>query len=347
MNILVIGGTRFIGPYVVRELHDAGNHVTVFHRGRSKTELPEGVETITGDRNQLSDYRDAFRKSRIDVVIDMILITEHQAESLVSTFKGIADRIIGISSQDVYQAYGIMLGKEAASLQSTPLTEDSALRSRLYPYRGDTPRAGDDPQKILDDYDKIPIERILMHTPEIAGTVLRLPMVYGPGDYQHRLFEYLKRMDDRRPAIILEKGLAEWKSSFGFVENVAHAICCAVNNRKAENCTYNIADAENMTQEVWVRKIKSVTAWNGMIVVMPGEVIPKHLKPGFCTDQHLDVSTERIRSELGYKEIIPLDRALISTIEWERRNPPAKVDPSQYDYDAEDQILKTYERQNT
>src|SRR5207245_1703293 len=27
----------------------------------------------------------------------------------------------------------------------------------------------------------------------------RLPCVYGPGDYQHRTFEYLKRMDDGRP----------------------------------------------------------------------------------------------------------------------------------------------------
>ena len=34
-------------------------------------------------------------------------------------------------------------------------------------------------------------------------------MVYGPGDYQHRLFEYLKRMDDQRPAIILDEIAAQ------------------------------------------------------------------------------------------------------------------------------------------
>jgi nucleoside-diphosphate-sugar epimerase len=47
-----------------------------------------------------------------------------------------------------------------------------------------------------------------MGTAGLPGTVLRLPTVYGPGDYQHRLFEYLKRMDDGRPAILLGEGVA-------------------------------------------------------------------------------------------------------------------------------------------
>lgn len=344
MNILVIGGTRFIGPYVVRELHEAGHRVTVFHRGKSPVELPEDIEHIIGDRNKLYNFRDAFTQLHIDAVIDMILITEQHAHALVETCSGIVDHIIGISSQDVYRAYGIMLGKEKGNLQPTPLSEDADVRSALYPYRGETPRPDDDPRKLLDDYDKIPIEKILMQEKDVSGTVMRLPMVYGPGDYQHRLFEYIKRIDDHRPIILMHQGLAQWKSSFGYVENVAHAICCAVHNRKAHQRIYNVADRKTMTQETWVQKIASITGWNGTIKVLPSNALPQHVQPGFNTAQDLDVSTERIRSELGYKEPVSLDRALAITIDWERRNPPEQIDPNQYDYKKEDKAVKDYEQ---
>ena len=67
-----------------------------------------------------------------------------------------------------------------------------------------------------------------MGTAGLPGTVLRLPTVYGPGDYQHRLFEYLKRMDDGRPAIPLGEGVASWRWTHGYVEDVALAVVLAV-----------------------------------------------------------------------------------------------------------------------
>ena len=51
MRILVIGGTGFIGPYVVRRLVSHGHRVAVFHRGESKVELPNKVEHILVDRS--------------------------------------------------------------------------------------------------------------------------------------------------------------------------------------------------------------------------------------------------------------------------------------------------------
>jgi nucleoside-diphosphate-sugar epimerase len=45
-----------------------------------------------------------------------------------------------------------------------------------------------------------------MNQNEFPVTILRLPALYGPGDKRHRLFPYLKRMDDVRPAILVERG---------------------------------------------------------------------------------------------------------------------------------------------
>jgi nucleoside-diphosphate-sugar epimerase len=57
MNILIIGGTHFIGPHVVRYLAQQGHQVTMFHRGQTTANLPDTVTYILGDRHFLSDHR--------------------------------------------------------------------------------------------------------------------------------------------------------------------------------------------------------------------------------------------------------------------------------------------------
>ncbi len=343
MRVLIIGGTRFIGPFVVRRLHAQGHEVTLFHRGKSTADLPEDVKHILGDRNNLADFRDTFKELKPDVVLDMILITEKHAQQVVTTFRDITQRIIAISSQDVYRAYGILIKKEQG-MEPTPLTEESLLRQKLYPYREEKPRAVDDPRRILDDYDKIPIEKTVMNAPDLSGAVLRLPMVYGPGDYQHRLFEYLKRMDDKRPAIVLDQELAAWRSSIGYVENVAEAIALAVTSKTASNRVYNVAEPDCPTIVEWVREIGNVVGWHGEIVVVEREKLPESLRPDFNAKQHLTVDTTRIRKELGYHEAVSRHEALARTVEWERKNPPATVRPEQFDYEAEDTVLKAIKK---
>ena len=55
MRILVIGGTNFMGPLVVRSLSEQGHEVTVFHLGQTQTDLPSGVKEILGDRRSLNE----------------------------------------------------------------------------------------------------------------------------------------------------------------------------------------------------------------------------------------------------------------------------------------------------
>jgi 2'-hydroxyisoflavone reductase len=55
MNILIIGGTRFQGRYLVNKLLEAGHRVTVFHRGKHPVEARSGLVDLIGDRNVLAD----------------------------------------------------------------------------------------------------------------------------------------------------------------------------------------------------------------------------------------------------------------------------------------------------
>ena len=348
MKILVIGGTNFIGPYVVRQLIEMGHEVTVFNRGQTTVKLPEEVHwlkgdkpsacaSFVGDRQNLSDYKLQFQKLAPQVVLDMIPYTAKDAQDVVDTFKNIAQRVVAISSADVYRARDIIWQRETGIIDPTPLTEDSPLRSQLYPYRG----LSDDP--FAHDYDKIPVEQVLINATNLPATILRLPMVYGAGDYQHRLYPYLKRMDDKRPAIVLEEKLARWQGCYGYVENVARAIALAVNDERAKGSIYNVAELPGSTVADLIQAIAKIVGWQGEIVIVPKTQMPDTGKFKSNLNQHWVTDSTRIRTELGYREICDRHEALRRTIGWSREHPPEvileKDDSQLLNYKDENEIL--------
>ena len=339
MRVLVLGGTSFIGPPIVRRLDALGHEMAVFHRGQTEAELPPGVEHLHGDRADLSGLAGDFARLAPEVVVDMRPLTERDARAVVDAFAGIARRLVALSSGDVYRAFDVLRGVESGPPDAVPLAEDAPLRPRLYPYREQPPRAPDDPQRWRDDYDKILVERVVLGNPDLPGTVLRLPMVYGPGDYQHRLFGYLKRMDDRRPAILLGAGLARWRASRGYVDNVAAAIALAATDDRAVGRVYNVAEPDALPEADWVRAIGDAAGWRGDVVVLPDDRLPPHLRQGLNAEQHLVMDSTRIRRELGYAEPVAREEALRQTVAWERAHPPATIPPEAFDYPAEDAAL--------
>jgi nucleoside-diphosphate-sugar epimerase len=339
MRILVIGGTNFMGPLVVRSLSEQGHEVTVFHRGETRTDLPRGVKEILGDRRSLNENAAELRRSSPDVVLDMIPFTEQDALEITHTFSGTAHRLVAISSQDVYRAFGRVNGKETGPVESIPITEKSDLRQNLYPYHGQTLRNQDGPKRWQDDYDKILVERVVLSDANLPGTILRLPMVYGPGDYQHRLFSYLKRMDDKRPAILLDESEAHWRWTHGYVENVADAIALTVTDERSAGQIYNIGEPFTFAMAEWITLIGKIAGWQGRVVTVPHGRLPEPLRWDINAEQDIVVDTSRLRKGLGYKERVDVEEALQRTIAWERANPPEEIDPRDFDYVVEDTFL--------
>jgi nucleoside-diphosphate-sugar epimerase len=330
MKILVIGGTGFIGPHLVRELSQTGHSVSVFHRGSTQPQLP--AESILGDRRDLAALR-----PKADVVIDLILSSGAQAETLMATFRGVAGRVLVASSMDVYRACGVLHGSEEGPLEPVPLTENSPLRTKLQTY---PPAQLQMLQKVFgwidDEYDKIPVERAILGDPVLPGTVLRLPMIYGPGDHLCRFHPVLKRIDDGRRVILFEEGWAAWRSPRGYVENVAAALALAAVSERAAGRVYNVAETPAYSELDWARKIAAASGWDGKFVTLPKERAPAHLVPPGSSAQHWEADSTRIRQELGYKERVPLDEAIHRTIDWERAHPPGEFNPYKFDYAAED-----------
>jgi nucleoside-diphosphate-sugar epimerase len=335
MNVLIVGGTGSIGPYVVRELLGQGHCVTLFNRGQSRSDLPTGLSRIIGDRRNLLSFRDEFRQAAPELVLDMCAFREKDSVDLMKAFKGIASRVVAVSSQDVYRNNEILWKLAAGEPDAPPLAEDSPLRqNRLI-----VPAAAASHDDRLLDYEKIDVERVIMSDDEIAGTVLRLPMVYGPGDNAHRMFPYLKRMDEKRPAILISEPQSRWLWTRGYVEDVAHAIALAAVDSRAAGRIYNVGEPRALAEFEWIDRIGRAAGWNGEIIRVPDALVPDHLKMDLDWRCHLAADTSRLRSELGYAEGLPLEDRFSRTVAWERANPPAQINAALFDYQAEDRCL--------
>lgn len=339
MKILAIGATGFIGPFVIQRLQQAGHSVTVFHRGR--TPAPTGVTEIIGDRNDLAGHRVTLAGGQFDLVIDFVLSSERQARQLMETLRGITSRLIVLSSMDTYRAWGVHLGQEPGDLEALPVDEDSAVRTRP-PYPPEVLQKLSQMVSWADaEYDKVPAERIVLGDSALPGTILRLPMVYGPGDYAHRFHPYLKRMDDGRSFIPFAANVAPVRTPRGYVEDVAAGIALAANSPRASGRVYNICEQQAFSELDWAKKIAAAVSWKGDFVLLPSEKAPAHLQSPYNTDQHLVVSSGRIRQELGYKELTPQADAFQRTIAWERANPPQAIGIP-FDYEAEDAAVNSF-----
>jgi nucleoside-diphosphate-sugar epimerase len=273
VQLLVIGGTRFIGPHVVHQLVAKGHAVTVLHRGRTETELPATVRHIHSAAAPMSVVSIPLEAlvPEPDVVIHMIPMGERDAIASMAAFRGHAGRLVAVSSGDVYRAYGRFMGLEQDPVENGLLTESSPLRTVLYPYR----RQATSPEDWKYSYEKILVERVVLADPDLPGVVLRLPKVYGPQDNADLATVYQARHHPH------------WRWTHGYVENVAHAIVLAALHPSATGI-FNVG--EGRTPTVAER-----------LADLPPSSLPEWTMPANF-EQDIAYDTSRIRRDLGYTE---------------------------------------------
>ncbi len=120
MNILVIGGTRFVGRHFVTAALARGHEITLFNRGQSDDSLFPGVEHLHGDRD--GDLG-ALAGRRWDAVVDTCGYVPRVVRQSAELLKDAVDRYLFISSISVYADLAEPGADENAPLQT--LTDET------------------------------------------------------------------------------------------------------------------------------------------------------------------------------------------------------------------------------
>jgi len=102
LNVLILGGTQFIGRHIAEALLAAGHHVTVFNRGTSSDELPAPVERLRGDRDEGTSGLEALRGRSWDACIDVSGYTPRQVRASAQLLRESVSRYVFISAVSVY-----------------------------------------------------------------------------------------------------------------------------------------------------------------------------------------------------------------------------------------------------
>lgn len=168
LDILVLGGTGFIGPHMVREALRRGHSVTLFNRGRSNSALFPDLETIKGDRD---GGLDGLRGRQWDAVIDNSGYVPRHVQDSARLLAPNVGRYLFVSTVSVYaDIFG-------AADEDAPLAtlEDESVEE----VSGQTYGA-------LKAYCE---KRVMAEIDEENRTIVRPTYICGPGDHTDR-FSY-------------------------------------------------------------------------------------------------------------------------------------------------------------
>ena len=101
MEILILGGTQFVGKHLVFESLKRNHNVTLFNRGISNPNLFSDVDYIIGDRNKSEDLMN-LKNKQWDVVIDVPHFQPDIVKKSIDILFDNVKRYVFISTMSVY-----------------------------------------------------------------------------------------------------------------------------------------------------------------------------------------------------------------------------------------------------
>jgi nucleoside-diphosphate-sugar epimerase len=319
LKVIVFGGTRFIGRAIVEELAAAGHDLLIVHRGNLEPPDMPPVRHLHAERMELGAHRDELAAFKPEAAVDCRALTRADSQAVLSALPG-GLRLVVISSLDVYRAFGAL--NDERETDPVPLDETSPVRPDRYPYRGKMPG--------MEDYDKLDVEDVYLAA---GATSVRLPMVYGPHDYQLREEFILRRVRAGRTRIPF--GAGTWLACRAYVRDVARGVHLVLETPSAAGEVLNLCEDKTYSMRMWSRMILDAAGSGAELVRVADELLPEDLQPTGTMTQHILASARKARSMLGWTTSDPMD-SLQTTVSWHLANPPPSPD---LDFSADDRAL--------
>ena len=168
LKILVLGGTGYIGPHMVREALRRRHDVTLFNRGKTNSTLFRDVELLVGDRD---NGLDALKRRKWDVVVDNSGYVPRHVGDSARLLSSVVSHYLFISSISAYASFA-QANDEDSPLATMPDESVEEVTGESY-----------GPMKALCE------QRAAEEMGEERLTILRPTYICGPGDHTDR-FSY-------------------------------------------------------------------------------------------------------------------------------------------------------------
>ena len=321
MRILVIGGTAFMGPEIVRRLIARGHDVSVLHR-RDRHDLGPDVRNLQMDRSDLPAVSALLARERFEAVFDLAYDWQHgtPAAHIEAAARSCGDRLhryVFMSSIAVYPPGLDRRESDALAPEDTP-----------NPYV----------------QHKVAAEHMLFRMHAASGfpvTTFRPPFVHGPRQPFYREQFFWDRLLDNRPIILPDGGGSA--TPWAFVSDVAEACVRAMEVPEAAGEAFNLGHVERLTQRALVELLAHVAGVEATLVPVARDRIvaaggqfagPVNLYFGEYLDlPPYTVNVEKAQRVLGVTPT-PIEAAFREGFRWYRTQPRRPVD-----YALEDRLL--------
>jgi nucleoside-diphosphate-sugar epimerase len=303
MRLAFIGGTGPVGVAATRVARANGHEVVVAHSGRHEPTEDLGARHLHGDRDELLSPEGLIARSGADVVVDTRTTAENAAALVDCALAAGAQRLIVVSSSDVYEyfvsgsGYDLAGGRAVLPTQTLPIGEDAPRRAAPYPWA--TP-----------GHDNAAMERAVEASRRnVDVTMIRPGMMYGPGA-AGREWTVVSRIKRGERRIELPDGGGQFFSRVA-VERVGRAIIAAAERAPAGFWPVNVVDPYGWTYAGLVGEIGRILDWEWEPVFVRFEdgSHPFKLQSPFM------LSDSRLRDVLRVTEPDPRD-ALAETVRW-------------------------------
>lgn len=267
MNILIVGGSRFVGPLIIDILCRHKHKITVFNRGTLKEKYPKNVAFIQGDRNKGFNI-----KERFDAIVDMCAYTGDQTKRVLDELK--FDYLIHFSTIAAYKKTKIF-----------PISED--FKIGIWPEWGSYNRG------------KVECEKVLSKSKVKYGTI-RPVYILGPKNYCDRENFIYSRIKKGQPLLL--PGNGQGIAQFVFVDEVAKIIVMLV--EKTITGAFNVSGNEIISLTGLVEEMGKIVGKKPIIKFNPNNIGANFNESEFPFDnESFVVSNEKIKKILNFKFI--------------------------------------------
>ncbi|MBI4199631.1 MAG: hypothetical protein HY535_04060 [Chloroflexi bacterium] len=336
---LVVGGTGPVGPFIVEGLVERGYDVTILHRGFHEVPFKYPVEHIHGDAYFKEEFQKALGSRTFDLVVAMYGRLRYVAEVC-------------------FRRTGRFIAVGAGS----PDDQRLPIYDWAFPFGGRQDSMilaiGKIGQRIVESRELV----LGMHdAKDFNVTYFGFPNLYGPRQPGPMEWNIMRRiLDGRRRFILLDGGLHIHHRPY--VENAAYPVLLAVDKPEVSAGQFYACAEEAMpTDRYRLQLIVEAMGvpWDEIETYsfpfelgVPGwwwgagdfryaiEGRPPHLR-------HTTVSLDKLKRDLGYHDLVPLDEGYMRAVRWLLENEWAQKEAEEqlgdpFDYRAEDAYIEAY-----